>query len=78
MKIDTGIECMHFQHIPAKSPDVPSMDYCVLDLLKRAFSKRKSTMIDGLWKILEEEWKAGSFTISPFIIEITMKTCFSA
>lgn len=58
MKTDTGIAYIPFQHIPAKSPDVSPMDYCAFGLLKRALSKRKPTTIDGLWKVVEEEWKA--------------------
>ncbi|GBM20803.1 hypothetical protein AVEN_108253-1 [Araneus ventricosus] len=34
------------------------MDYCTFGLLKRALSKRKPTTIEGLWKVVEEEWKS--------------------
>ncbi|GBO29915.1 hypothetical protein AVEN_208472-1 [Araneus ventricosus] len=57
MTTDTGIAYLAFQHIPAKSPDVSPMDYCAFGLLKIALSKRKPTTIDGLWKVVEEEWK---------------------
>ncbi|GBM01398.1 hypothetical protein AVEN_236217-1 [Araneus ventricosus] len=43
---------------PAKSPDVSPVDYCAFGLLKRALSNHKPTMINGLWKVVEEEWKS--------------------
>ncbi|GBN89118.1 hypothetical protein AVEN_78869-1 [Araneus ventricosus] len=58
MKTHTVIAYIPFQHSPAKSPDVSPMDYCAFGLLKRALSKRKPTTIDGLWKVVEEEWKS--------------------
>lgn len=41
---DIGISYITLQHIPTKSPDVSSMDYCAFELLKRAFYKRKTTI----------------------------------
>ena len=54
MKTDAGIECMLFQYIPAKSPDVSPVDYCTFGLLERALSKREPTTIDGLWKLVKK------------------------
>ncbi|GBN45107.1 hypothetical protein AVEN_138587-1 [Araneus ventricosus] len=58
MKTDTCIAYIPFQHIPAKSSDVSPMDYCVFGLFKRAISKLKPITIDGLFKVVEEEWKS--------------------
>ena len=62
MKIGTSIEYIPFQYIPGKLPDVLPMDYCVLSLLKNirvlSLFKRKPSMINGLWKIVEEKWKS--------------------
>ncbi|GBN91889.1 hypothetical protein AVEN_77143-1 [Araneus ventricosus] len=58
MKTDAGIPYIPFQHIPAKSPDVSPMDYCAFGPLKRSLFKRILTTIDGLWKVVEEEWKS--------------------
>ena len=48
-----NIEYILFQRIPAKSPDFSPVDYCAFNLLKRALSKSKFIMIDGLWKNVE-------------------------
>ena len=45
MKIATSFECIPFQRILAKSPDVSPTDYCAFGLLKRALSRSKSTTI---------------------------------
>ncbi|GBM51342.1 hypothetical protein AVEN_110799-1 [Araneus ventricosus] len=58
METDTCIAYIPFQHIPAKSPDVSPMDYFAFGLLKRALSKCKPTTIDGLWEVIEEEWRS--------------------
>ena len=53
--IDISIECISFQQIPKK---ISSLDYCAFGPLKRGFSKRKNNTIDGLWKDVEEDWRA--------------------
>ena len=58
MKIDTSIEYIPFQHISYKSPEVSLITYCDFGLFKIVLSKSKPTMIDGLWKIVKEEWKS--------------------
>ena len=70
MKIDTGIECMHFQHIPAKSPD----DYDAFGLWERSPSKRKPTTIESCARGLENN-ASGNFKKSTPVMEITMHTC---
>ncbi|KFM72922.1 Transposable element P transposase, partial [Stegodyphus mimosarum] len=55
VKPDTDIACIHFKSIPAKSPDVSPMDYCVFGLLKRALFKSTLRTIGGLLKIVEED-----------------------
>jgi len=52
----TGINVIPFSHIPVKSPDASPMDFCVFGLLKRSIAKRKATTIEGLWKVVLEEW----------------------
>ena len=54
--IGTITRYMPFQRIFRKSPDVYPINFCGLGILKRVFSKRTPTTIDGLWKIVEEEW----------------------
>ena len=58
MKIDASTKCIPFQHIPAKSPDISSTANCAFGLLQRAISKHKPATIDGLWKVVDEEWKS--------------------
>ncbi|GBN53232.1 hypothetical protein AVEN_155445-1 [Araneus ventricosus] len=63
MKTDTCIASIPFQHIPTKSSDVSPMDYYAFGLLKRALSKHKPITIDGLWNVVQEEWKSISLEI---------------
>lgn len=56
MRNETGIEAIPFKCIPPKSPDVSPMDYCAFGLLKQALYKRHPKTLDGLWKIVVEEW----------------------
>lgn len=61
MKTHTGIAYIHFQHIPAKSPEVSPVDYCAFGQQKRALSKRTSPpphTNDRLWKIVKGKWQA--------------------
>ncbi|GBM17952.1 hypothetical protein AVEN_111098-1 [Araneus ventricosus] len=58
MKTDTGIAYIPFQHIPVKSPDVSPVECYTFGLLKTALSKCKPTTIDGLWNVVQEEWKS--------------------
>lgn len=39
------------------------MDYCAFDLLKRALSKYKYTTINGLWKVMKDEWQWQTITL---------------
>jgi hypothetical protein len=56
MRNETGIKAIPFGHIPVKSPDASPMDFCAFGLLKQALSKRKPKTLDGLWKVVEDEW----------------------
>ncbi|GBN30660.1 hypothetical protein AVEN_237540-1 [Araneus ventricosus] len=58
METDAVIAYIPIQHIPAKSPDISPMNYRAFSLLKSSLSERKPTRIDGLWKVVAEEWKS--------------------
>ena len=56
LRNETGIKAIPFGQIPVKSPDASPMDFCAFGLLKQALSKRKPETLDGLWKVVEDEW----------------------
>ena len=62
MEQETGIKSIPFDHIPVKSPDCSPMDFCVFGLLKQALSKRHPKSLNGLWKVVEDEWDKLSIT----------------
>lgn len=43
-----------FTDIPAKSPDVSSMDFCVFRILRNALSKRWTTTLYELSKAVQD------------------------
>ena len=59
---ETGIKSLPFDHIPVKSPDCSSMDFCVFGLLKQALIKRHPKSLNSLWKVVEDEWDKLSIT----------------
>ncbi|UYV72765.1 hypothetical protein LAZ67_10000614 [Cordylochernes scorpioides] len=48
---------------PVKSPDLAPMDFCIFGCLKRALGKRHPRTIEGLWKVVKEEWDLLSMTM---------------
>lgn len=54
---ETGINVIPKNHIPVKSPDAAPMDFCVFGILKRAIGDRHPKTLNGLWKVLCEEWE---------------------
>lgn len=57
LKEETKINYIPYNHIPVKSPDAAPMDFCVFGLLKQALAKRNPKTLNGLWKVLLEEWE---------------------
>lgn len=56
LKSRLGITIMPNSHIPVKSPDLSPMDFFGFGYLKQRLFKRKVTTINGLWKVLNDEW----------------------
>ncbi|UYV79073.1 hypothetical protein LAZ67_17001003, partial [Cordylochernes scorpioides] len=52
----TGINTIPKNRTPVKSPDLAPMDFCIFGCLKRALGKRHPRTIEGLWKVVKEEW----------------------
>lgn len=74
MKTHTSITHVPSQHILVKSPDISSTVYCIFGLPERSFIP---TLINGLWKVMKEEWQAISQELlqkNSFIIESMMQT----
>ena len=53
----TKIKAIPVKHIPVKSPDVAPMNFCVFGFLKRALARRKPSTLEGLWKVVQDEWE---------------------
>jgi hypothetical protein len=51
-----GISLIHKSMIPVKSPDTSPMDFYGFGLLKQRLQRRRATTLDGVWKILKQEW----------------------
>ena len=54
--VETGVNVIPFKRIPVKSPDASPMDFCGFGLLKQRLASRRTTTIEGLWKVCQEEW----------------------
>ncbi|UYV75123.1 hypothetical protein LAZ67_12002553, partial [Cordylochernes scorpioides] len=52
----TGINTIPKNRTPVKSPDSAPMDFCTFGCLKRELGKRHPRTIEGLWKVVKEEW----------------------
>jgi hypothetical protein len=63
LSMQTGINAIPFSSIPVKSPDAAPMDFACFGLLKRALRKRRATTLDGLWKVVMDEWNKLDLTI---------------
>ncbi|UYV77146.1 hypothetical protein LAZ67_14003441, partial [Cordylochernes scorpioides] len=59
----TGINTIPKNRTPVKSPDLVPMDFCIFGCLKRALGKRHPRTIEGLWKVVKEEWDLLSMTM---------------
>jgi hypothetical protein len=68
LKFRTGITIMNNSEIPVKSPDLSPMDFFGFGYLKQRLFKRKATTLEGLWKVLQEEWNS----ITPKMVENVM------
>lgn len=58
LKSRTGITIIPNEEIPVKSPDTSPMDFFGFGLLKQKLHFRKAKTIEGVWKILKEEWNS--------------------
>jgi predicted transcriptional regulator len=51
-----GITVISNKDIPVKSPDVSPLDFFGFGYLKQQLFRRRATTLDGVWKVLKEEW----------------------
>lgn len=56
LKQKLGITIIPKQEIPVKSPDASPMDFYGFGMLKQALFKRRATTLNGLCKVLDDEW----------------------
>lgn len=52
-----GITIIEKSQMMVKSPDASPMDFFGFGYLKRKLFKRRPKNFDGLWKVINEEWK---------------------
>jgi hypothetical protein len=57
LKQNLGITLIQNKEIPVKSPDASPLDFYGFGHLKQALFKRKATTLEGIWKVLVDEWK---------------------
>lgn len=63
LETETGITSIEPKRIPVKSPDCAPMDFCVFGVLKRKVGNRRPKNLNGLWKVLKEEWEKLDITM---------------
>lgn len=51
-----GITVIRKSDIPIKSPDISPMDFFGFGYLKQRLFHRKARTLDGLWKVVKDEW----------------------
>jgi len=56
LKSRLGISIMKNSEIPVKSPDLSPMDFFGFGYLKQRLFNRHASTIEGLWKVVQEEW----------------------
>jgi [histone H3]-lysine36 N-dimethyltransferase SETMAR len=53
-----GMTIITNSEIPVKSPDASPMDFYGFGMLKQRLFNRRATTIQGVWKLLQEEWNS--------------------
>ena len=56
LKARLGITIIPNSEIPVKSPDTSPMDFYAFGMLKQKLHLRRASTIEGVWKLLKEEW----------------------
>jgi histone-lysine N-methyltransferase SETMAR len=56
LKERLGISIIPNSDIPVKSPDISPMDFFGFGYLKQKVFKRKAKTLEGLWKVVKNEW----------------------
>ncbi|CAG7828779.1 unnamed protein product, partial [Allacma fusca] len=57
LKVSKGVKLIKNGDIPVKSPDASPMDFFGFGYLKKRIGRRVPTTENGLWKVLQEEWR---------------------
>ena len=56
LKTNIGISYLEKQDIPVKAPDASPLEFFGFGYLKQRLGKRNAKTLDGVWKIVREEW----------------------
>lgn len=70
-----GITIIRKEDIPVKSPDASPMDFFGFGYLKQRLFRRKASTLDGLWKVLQEEWNKVTPELALKVMESWKKRC---
>jgi hypothetical protein len=74
LKSRLGIRIME---IPVKSPDLTPMDFFGFGFLKQRLFNRKASTINGVWKLVQEEWNKITPMMVPNVMNSWKKRCRS-
>ena len=75
LKRRTGITIIKKSRIPVKSPDASPMDFYGFGFLKQQLFKRKAKTLEGVWKVLNDEWNKVSLITIRKVMESWKKRC---
>lgn len=56
LRLKRGITIIPSLKTPVKSPDASPMDFYGFGILKQRLFQRRARTLDGLWKVLKDEW----------------------
>ena len=56
LKTNGGPNFIRKEDIPTKSPDISPMDFFGFWYLKQRLFHRKASTVEGLWKVVRNEW----------------------
>jgi hypothetical protein len=70
-----GITIINNRDIPVKSPDASPMDFFGFGFMKQQLFRRKATSMDGLWKVLKEEWRKVTIEMVNKVMESWKRRC---
>lgn len=75
IKQNCGPTIIPNSEIPVKSPDISPLDFFGFGFLKQKMASRRAITLDGLWKVLNDEWDAIPVTLVGKVYESWKRRC---